>query len=88
MPDCSYVCDSDGYCRCPGFRTIKVPFVKEFRVQNYDWRFNTLEEAQESVDNILNSMIKHIIPCDEKEAVRLFLMPDSVSPKMDSIQLF
>lgn len=80
VSDPSYVCDSDGYNRCPGHKTVRVPLVTEFRVQNFNWPFDTLEEAKESIDNILNSMIKHI-PCNEKEAVRLFLLPDSVSPE-------
>lgn len=85
VPDPTYVCDSDGYNRCPGYKTVKVPFVTEFRVQNFNWPFSSLKEAKESIDNILNSMIKHI-PCDEKEAVRLFLLPDSVSVEKENKQ--
>jgi len=80
VPDPSYVCDSDGYGRFPGYKAAKVPLVTEFRSQNFNWPFDTIEEAKESIDNILNGMIKHI-PCNEKEAVRIFLLPDSVSPE-------
>ncbi len=65
-------------------KTVKVPTVTEWRAQNFEWPFDSLEEAKESLDNILDAMKKNI-PCTEQEAIKFYLAEEEKSPQTLSL---